>query len=79
MMGDARNVYPRLCWGCLAIIEDYAHDCVNLNYGGFCFRCQAGHMGDMPYLRQVVQGYAERMNSVVERDELLQEVKMLSR
>ena len=73
-MTDARNEYPRLCWGCLAVIESYEHNHANLNYGGFCPHCHQTQPGELPGLREALQGAIERMNSVIERDDLLQEV-----
>ncbi len=77
-MTDARNEYPRLCWGCLAVIPDYESDYANLNYGGRCYPCAESGADDMPYLRQTLQGYTERMNNVGEREELLQAVQRKS-
>ncbi len=74
-MTDARNDYPRLCWGCLAVIADFQSDYANLNYGGRCYSCAESGADDMPYLRHALQGYTERMNSVAERDDLLREVQ----
>jgi hypothetical protein len=78
-MTDARNVYPRLCWGCLGIINDFCDDLVNLNYGGRCNYCHREGLGDMPGLNEVINGHTERMNSVVERDDLLREAERLER
>jgi hypothetical protein len=69
-MGDARNVYPRLCWGCLAIIEDFAHDYANLNYGGFCSLCNEKQPGELPGLRDMLRTESA-MNSVAGRDVLV--------
>ena len=74
-MGDARNDYPRLCWGCLAIIEDYAHDEALCTYGGYCIGCHTSGIEDMPGLREALQGHCQRMNSIIERNTLLAEVR----
>jgi hypothetical protein len=74
-MSDARNDYPRLCWGCLAVIPDYSSDYANLNYGGRCYACTESGNDDIPHLHQILFGEAQRMNSIFERDELLQEVQ----
>lgn len=73
-MSDARNVYPRLCWGCLGVIEDYTHDHALLNHGGYCTDCYMAADGEMPLLRDALRGQSERMNDVSEREELLREV-----
>lgn len=66
-MSDARNDYPRLCWGCLGIIADYQGDYANLNYGGRCASCASAHVPDIAALRE----HTDRMNSVIDRDALL--------
>lgn len=75
-MSDARNVYPRLCWGCLDVIEDYEHDRALMTYGGYCTYCHTIQDGEKPGLRKSLRGETERMNNVAEREELLREVSM---
>lgn len=72
-MSEARNVYPRLCWGCLSVIETYEHDQALLNYGGYCVACSGS---EMLGLRAALQGRTERMNDVSEQEELLRAVSM---
>ena len=75
-MSEARNVYPRLCWGCLGVIEDFAHDHSLMDYGGYCTDCEEHHRPYRPEIDDVLRGRPERMNDVSEREELLKEVKM---
>jgi len=69
-MGEARNDYPRLCWGCLGIIEAWEEDFALTDFGGTCPACHSSQIGEMPGLRNILNGYTERMNSVVEQGEL---------
>lgn len=69
-MGEARNDYPRLCWGCLGIIDDASHDYANGTYGGVCHTCAYSAGGALPGLHEVLGGYLERMNDISERGEL---------
>jgi hypothetical protein len=70
-MTDARNVYPRLCWGCLCVIADYEHDRANLNYGGWCESCVQDGRPEMAGLREALRGHSEYMNNVYKRVALL--------
>ena len=72
-MTDARNDYPRLCWGCLATIEDFEHDAALCTYGGYCYHCI--EQPDMEGLREMTRPFPERMNDVDERSALLVEAR----
>jgi hypothetical protein len=74
-MTDARNVYPRLCWGCLGIIDDYGHDHWLLDCGGCCDDCSAMVVDELQGLRQMLRGESDRMNNVSEQENILRELK----
>jgi hypothetical protein len=80
-MTEARNVYPRLCWGCLGEIRGYVNDYALLDCGGICLDCHikrvAGKFDEMPGLRETLRGQSELMNDVAERDNLLRRVEQL--
>src|SRR5579864_5681495 len=69
-----RTIYPRLCWGCLDIIEERKNDCATLDCGGIRSFCFAEGVSEMPFLKQVLKGNLGRMNHVTERDTLLRKV-----
>lgn len=75
-MTEARNVYPRLCWGCLAVIESYAADYANLNYGGLCHVCDESNASTLPGLELALDRYGQ-MNDISEREELLRQTRAL--
>jgi len=78
-MGEARNDYPRLCWGCLGIIEAWEEDYALTDFGGTCPTCHRSQVGEIPGLRDILNGYTERMNSISERDDILREVELTRR
>ena len=66
-MGEMKNLYPRLCRGCLKIIRSAGEDTALLDYGGHHRTCKE----ETPELSSLLQGQPELLNDILQRDELL--------